>query len=151
MTTAVQLLPIPQLDWVHSVLHSLLQHTRMVSCYIYYRYNTYPQSISLAPSSPPQSIEGSVSSSTSILLTWQPPAPSNQNGIIQHYISRVTEEETMRQFQLMSTTTSITATALHPYYTYSFTISAVTVSEGPYSQPLSLQTLEDGKQLHCHG
>ena len=51
----------------------------------------------------------------------------------------------MRQFQLMSTTTSITAAALHPYYTYSFTISAVTVGEGPYSQPLSLQTLEDGK------
>ena len=51
----------------------------------------------------------------------------------------------MRQFQLMSTTTSITAAALHPYYTYSFTISAVTVGEGPYSQPLSLQTLENGK------
>ena len=52
----------------------------------------------------------------------------------------------MRQFQLMSTTTSITATALHPYYIYSFTISAVTVGEGPYSQPLSLRTLEDGKK-----
>ena len=52
----------------------------------------------------------------------------------------------MRQFQLMSTTTSVTATALHPYYTYSFTISAVTVSEGPYSQPLSLRTLEDGNK-----
>ena len=52
----------------------------------------------------------------------------------------------MRQFQLMSTTTSVTATALHPYYTYSFTISAVTVGEGPYSQSLSLQTLEDGEK-----
>ena len=81
-----------------------------------------------------------------ILLTWQPPAPSNQNGIIQHYAISVTEEETMRQFQLMSTTTSVTATALHPYYTYSFTISAVTVSEGPYSQTLSLRTLEDGNK-----
>jgi hypothetical protein len=58
----------------------------------------------------------------------------------------VTEEETMRQFQLISTTTSISATALHPYYTYSFTVSAVTVGEGPYSQSLSLQTLEDGKK-----
>ena len=52
----------------------------------------------------------------------------------------------MRQFQLMSSTTSITATTLHPYYTYSFAISAVTVGEGPYSQPLSLQTLEDGEK-----
>ena len=58
----------------------------------------------------------------------------------------MTEEETMRQFELTSITTSITATALHPYYTYSFTISAVTVAEGPYSQPLSLQTLEDGER-----
>ena len=87
-----------------------------------------------------------MSSSTSIQLTWQPPAPSNQNGIILHYVISVTEEETMRQFQLMSTSTTVVATALHPYYTYSFTVSAVTVGEGPYSQPLSIQTLEDGEK-----
>ena len=56
------------------------------------------------------------------------------------------EEETMRQFQLMSTATTVVASTLHPYYTYSFTVSAVTVGEGPYSQPLSIQTLEDGEK-----
>ena len=52
----------------------------------------------------------------------------------------------MRQFQLMSTATTVVASTLHPYYTYSFTVSAVTVGEGPYSQPLSIQTLEDGEK-----
>ena len=157
MTIAVQLLLRLQLDWAHLVFYSLSQHTRMVSaricCYCTHDivvFNTHcsfpPPPPPPAPSSPPKSIEGSVSSSTSIQLSWQPPAPSSQNGIIQHYVISVTEEETMRQFRLISTTTSITATALHPYYTYSFTISAVTVGEGPYSQPLSLQTLEDGEK-----
>ena len=82
---------------------------------------------------------------------WQPPAPSSQNGIIQHYIISVLEAETMRQFQLTSTTTSIDAVGLHPYYTYSFTVTAVTVGQGPYSQAVSLQTLEDGEKISSAG
>ena len=53
----------------------------------------------------------------------------------------------MRQFQLTSVTTSVDAADLHPYYTYTITVSAVTIGEGPYSSAISLQTLEDGK--HC--
>ena len=99
-----------------------------------------------APSSPPQNVEGSAANSTSIQLTWQPPVLSSQNGIIQHYVVSVIEDETMRQFQLTSSTTSISAIGLHPYFTYSFTIAAVTVGQGPYSQAMSIQTLEDGEQ-----
>ena len=103
-----------------------------------------------APSSPPQNVQGTVASSTSIELIWEPPLASNQNGIIQHYLISVTEFETMRSFQLMSTTTTISATGLHPYYTYSFTIAAVTVGEGPHTQALTLQTLEDGKKRNSN-
>ena len=88
-----------------------------------------------------------MANSTSIQLTWEPPIFSGQNGIIEHYIVSVTEAETMRQFVLTSVTTSITAVDLHPYYTYSFAVSAVTIAEGPYTQALSLQTQQDGKQI----
>ena len=40
---------------------------------------------------------------------------------------------------------SITVGDLHPYYTYNFSISAVTVAPGPYSEPLVVQTLPDSK------
>ena len=88
-----------------------------------------------------------MANSTTIQLTWEPPIFSAQNGIIEQYIISVTEAETMRQFTLASTTTSITAVSLHPYYMYSFTVSAVTIAEGPYTQALSLQTQQDGEQL----
>ena len=84
--------------------------------------------------------------STSIELTWEPPLFSNQNGIIRSYVVSVVEAETMGHFQLTSTTTSIIAVGLHPYYTYSFTLAAVTVGQGPYTQALTLQTFEDGEQ-----
>ena len=35
----------------------------------------------------------------------------------------------------------ITVGGLHPYYTYNFSISAVTVVPGPYSEPIVVQTL----------
>ena len=40
---------------------------------------------------------------------------------------------------------SITVGDLHPYYTYNFSVSAVTVAPGPYSEPLVVQTLPDSK------
>ena len=54
------------------------------------------------------------------------------------------EGETGRQFELTSASTLAIVNDLHPYYTYTFAIAAVTVSQGPYSEGLSVQTLEDG-------
>ena len=84
--------------------------------------------------------------STTIQLSWQPPLPSSQNGIIQHYLIRVTEEEAMRQFELTSSSTSVTVTDLQPYHTYFFTITAVTLGQGPYSEVISVRTLEEGEE-----
>lgn len=97
-----------------------------------------------APSSPPQNVSSTAADSTSVQLTWIPPESSGQNGIIQHYLISVTETETTRQFQLTSSSTSATVTSLHPYYTYTFSIAAVTVGQGPHSEEISVQTLEDG-------
>ena len=44
----------------------------------------------------------------------------------------------------MTTTTDITITGLHPYYTYNCNVSAVTVGGGPFSRFADVTTLEDG-------
>ena len=100
---------------------------------------------SSAPSSPPRNVSLNFANSTSITLSWLPPVQSEQNGVIQHYLIQATEENTMSQFQLTSTSTSAAAIDLHPYYTYSFAVTAVTVGQGPYSEEISVQTWEDGK------
>ena len=75
---------------------------------------------------------------------WEPPLLSGQNGIIQHYIINVTEQATMRQFSVGSITNYFTLVDLHPYYVYVISVSAVTVEQGPFSNTISVQTLEDG-------
>ena len=40
---------------------------------------------------------------------------------------------------------SITVGNLHPYYTYNFSISAVTVVPGPYSVPITVRTLPESE------
>ena len=83
-------------------------------------------------------------SDSSFHLVWQSPLPSDQNGIIRHYIVNITEEDTGRQFQLTSLANYILVGSLHPFYTYVCTVAASTVDSGPYSPPLTVRTLEAG-------
>ena len=75
---------------------------------------------------------------------WEPPLLSGQNGIIQYYIINVTEQATMRQFNIESITNYFTLVDLHPYYLHIISVSAVTVGQGPFSDEVEIQTLEDG-------
>ena len=54
-------------------------------------------------------------------------------------------EDTGEEFTIGATDEQITLGALHPFYVYNFSVSAVTVSPGPYSEPHTVQTLPDGK------
>lgn len=100
------------------------------------------------PTASPQNVEVLTANSTAINLVWEPPPPEHQNGLIEAYYITVTVDETREQFQLTSTTAALVATGLHPYYTYSFSIAAVTAAGmGPFSEPARNQTFEDGK-LH---
>jgi hypothetical protein len=96
-----------------------------------------------APSSSPQNLTGSSTSSDTIIISWSPPPASDNNGVIREYRVNITEVETGRIFFLRSTTTSITVRSLHPYYTYRCTISAYTVGVGPYTTIFSIRTPED--------
>lgn len=83
--------------------------------------------------------------STSIRLAWLLPPPDTHNGIIRSYFVNITEEETGETFQLQTTETEVAISQLHPHYHYSFKVSAITVSSGPFSEALTVEMLQDGE------
>ena len=100
--------------------------------------------ISTVPSGSPQDVGGSALSSSSLLLTWQPPLDDQLNGILTSYIVNVTETETGNQFQIVTDGTSYVLHNLHPFYRYTVIVAAVTIGKGPFSAILSLQMPQDG-------
>lgn len=85
--------------------------------------------------------------SRTLSLSWSPPLPEYRNGIIQAYIVMLTELDTKEILEIMATTTSAVVSFLHPFYTYSYTVSAVTTGPGPSSSVMNITMPEDGKQL----
>ena len=97
------------------------------------------------PSSAPVSLQGSAVNSTTIQLQWEPPPLSDQNGVIRSYTINISVTETGSSFQRTSETTALYISNLHPFYTYTMTVAAVTIGPGPYGLALSIQTPENGK------
>ena len=100
-----------------------------------------------APSSPPRALAIIMTTSTSFLLSWTEPLPADQNGLIRQYLVNITELNTGNTFSYTTNATEITVGSLHPYYYYSCSVSAVTVSAGPYSDLYTVQTEIDGEYL----
>ena len=82
--------------------------------------------------------------STVINIMWDELASEDENGIIRYYLVNVTETNTGYHYQTTSTTSDIALSNLHPYYTYSITVAAYTIEEGPFSNLVSFTTLQDG-------
>jgi len=95
-----------------------------------------------APSTPPQDLRQVVISATWVTLNWLPPPEENWNGLIRHYLVFAIESDTGRSFTLNSTTSNYRVENLHPFYTYNFSVAAVTVETGPRSSSITLQTAE---------
>lgn len=98
----------------------------------------------LAPSSPPIQVQTTLVSSYSFSINWNPPAYSDQNGVISYYVVQVTEVETGSVSQYTSYTTVISLSSLHPAYTYYCSIAAYTVALGPFSIQFNVTTNEEG-------
>lgn len=99
----------------------------------------------VAPSSPPEQLNVTALSSSSISLTWSPPPVASQNGIIRQYMINITEVDTGMEMVLYSTMPQLTVSSLHPFYTYRCRVSAFTVGYGPYTEGFEVTTPEDGK------
>ena len=102
--------------------------------------------LNVVPDGAPIAFEGIVISSTSVYFTWNPPSCERQNGLIIEYTINVTTQETGDRFQFNSNTTFLEITNLMPYRTYVCIVAAATsVGLGPFSEPVILETPEDGK------
>ena len=98
------------------------------------------------PSGTPTNVQGVAISSTSIRLTWEPPQPGDQNGVIQAYNITITEVVTgrMMYFRESGIDSILIVNFLHPYYTYQCSISAETIGPGP-AVNISVTTHQGGK------
>ena len=86
-----------------------------------------------------------VTSSTSLLLSWEPPELEDQNGVILGYVINVTAVETGMNFELRSTETTLAVDGLRPFTTYICRIAARTVvGVGPFSIAVTAVTSQDG-------
>ena len=132
-----------QWHWVHMALW-LSGQVKMVCLAgaMYSRIRIYFLFYS-APAGPPQNLSTLITSSRSITLQWNPPRPDLQNGVIQHYSVQLVDAQTNQVLQYTSTQHSITISNLHPYYTYTCTVTAVTVSPGPAAL-VTFQLPQDG-------
>ncbi len=100
-----------------------------------------------APEAPPVMVSQGNLMSRSVDLAWVAPRGDRQNGVIRYYMIEVYENDTgmVIPYQTLSDQTSFTVSSLHPFYTYSIRIQAVTVSRGPLSTTITVNTLQDSK------
>ena len=96
------------------------------------------------PSAPPQSLTGIAVSSTVVMLTWSPPPLIDINGIIRYYVVKIMERETSLMWITEATDSHINITSLQPYHNYEFEVAAHTIATGPYTDPVTVQTMEAG-------
>ena len=99
----------------------------------------------LVPSDAPQNLTVVATDSRSLLLTWLPPPPDTQNGVIQQYIITISVRETRDSFVLFSNDEQFMFNLAHPYYTYTISVAAETIGTGPYGEEFTIRTPEDGK------
>ena len=78
-------------------------------------------------------------SSTAIYLSWSLPLIQGSN--IQHYIVKVDELETSRDWTLYAVETHANVISLHPYYTYVCKVAAVIYL---YTSPITVITHQAG-------
>lgn len=81
-------------------------------------------------------------------MNWEPPEIIKQNGIITSYVIQIMSPTERRNNIIISNATNADIFGLLPYTTYSVFVSAInSVGKGPFTSPLTVTTLEDGKQM----
>jgi hypothetical protein len=124
-------------------------HTHILLFFFFISYSNYA-----APSSPPSNVAATAVSSTSINVTWDIVPPIDQNGVITMYEVLYEPLETF-DGAIMSNTTvvnepvrTVVLTDLQEYVNYTISVRAFTSrGEGPYSDGITVLTLQDGKTL----
>ena len=117
----------------------------------------------IVPAEVPISFDVIVQSSRSITLLWEPPLLEQQNGLLIQYHLIVIETQIIyldngtvmsqvgingnRTYNVSEGRTQL-IDMLHPSYYYTVRIAAATVvGIGPFSDPITVMTLEDGEYV----
>ena len=104
--------------------------------------------ICVGPSAVPQNVTTVVINSTSISVSWYPPPFLDQNDDIIGYQLMITNQNRTNSKPMFVNVTNVTfyvATMLQEFEVYSIRIAAETgIGLGPFSKPVSDQTVEDG-------
>ena len=104
----------------------------------------------IAPRTSPRNVVAMATSPTTISVTWAEVNPIDQNGVIITYEVQYEPLETF-QGQIMTNPEntsefSFNLIDLQEYVNYTITVRAYTIiGPGPYSDPITILTLEDGK------
>ena len=99
------------------------------------------------PNAPPTKVRGYSLNSTSIFLSWNPPAIEHQNGIIHRYYINTTNIMSHNRETFITTVTHFLLQKLEPNSSYSFTVAAYTVALGPASEPIVVDTEPEMRML----
>lgn len=86
----------------------------------------------------------SANGSTSLVVTWLDLPFHEANGIILYYIINITEIDSSENFYEETKDTMLELSELHPFYTYSISVSAFTIGYGPFSPEVFLTLPQDG-------
>ena len=95
---------------------------------------------------PPQDVQGMNLSSTTISVEWESPPEEFLYGILTGYRIRYVPMDGTNtpSFEMTGLITSTTLENLLEFTNYSIEVTAVTVGDGPYSDPIFIRTDPDG-------
>ena len=94
----------------------------------------------------PQSVSVISPSSTSLLVTWEHPLASDQNGVITSYTVLRRAGNKMNMTELFSNDTSQLLAGLVPFTEYTITVAGNTIAgQGEFSVPFTVRTLNDSE------
>ena len=99
------------------------------------------------PTGPPLSVGAEPINSTAIHVYWDPPLPTQANGLLLNYIVLVSlEAEPAISHRYEGNSEAAIVGSLQPFTTYTVSIAFEnSVGIGPFSYPHLVQTMEDGK------
>ena len=99
----------------------------------------------LVPADPPATPRVEALGPHSILVSWDPPPPLSQNGLIVFYTLILTHNTSGQEEMYNSTNTSLILSHLSPYTWYKCAVAANTaIGVGPFTGPITIQTPQDG-------
>lgn len=128
----------------HMCVPTYIVHTYVDTYACIYVYISLPA----APSATVQELSGVNSSSTSLIISWEPPPLDDRNGVIRGYnISYGISAEDPSTYSTMSTVnTRIELTGLAKFTQYSVTVIAFTTAPGPSA---SVEVMTDSDRELC--